>query len=132
MEELFRVWDERFRETYGPLPAHVQELLARFRVRRLRPTLVPGFARLHGRSAATSLYSGRSTASPAEAPSFEKAVDAFDGIDPGLDDDIYAVDASPRRTSTRRPDLPPAACLPPRKRSMLHASRNGGPAVSTF
>ena len=30
MEELFRIWDERYRETYGPLPARVRELLERF------------------------------------------------------------------------------------------------------
>ena len=30
MEELFQVWDDRWRESYGPLPARVQELLARF------------------------------------------------------------------------------------------------------
>ena len=30
MEELFRVWDERFRESYGSLPARVRDLLARF------------------------------------------------------------------------------------------------------
>ena len=32
------------------------------------------------------------TAPAADAPSFEEAVDAFDGIDPGLDDDLYAID----------------------------------------
>ena len=30
MEELFRVWDDRFPERYGPLPARVRELLERF------------------------------------------------------------------------------------------------------
>ena len=30
MEELFRVWDERFRDQYGALPARVQALLSRF------------------------------------------------------------------------------------------------------
>jgi hypothetical protein len=30
LEELFRVWDDRFRESYGPLPARVRKLLERF------------------------------------------------------------------------------------------------------
>jgi hypothetical protein len=30
MEELVRVWDDRFRDQYGAFPARVQELLARF------------------------------------------------------------------------------------------------------
>jgi hypothetical protein len=30
MEELFQVWDERFRENYGALPRRVRELLERF------------------------------------------------------------------------------------------------------
>jgi hypothetical protein len=30
MEELFRVWDDRFRESNGPLPARVRELFERF------------------------------------------------------------------------------------------------------
>ena len=30
IEELFRVWDDRFRESYGPLPARVRKLLERF------------------------------------------------------------------------------------------------------
>jgi hypothetical protein len=31
-----------------------------------------------------------------DAPSFEEAVDASEGIDPGLDDDLYAIDPVPR------------------------------------
>jgi len=39
MEELFRVWDERFRERFGALPARVRTLLERFtRCGDLRPT----------------------------------------------------------------------------------------------
>jgi hypothetical protein len=37
-----------------------------------------------------------STSSASDAPSFEEAVDASDGIDPGLDDDLYAIDPVPR------------------------------------
>jgi hypothetical protein len=39
IEELFRVWDDRFRERYGSLPARVRTLLERFvRCGDLRPT----------------------------------------------------------------------------------------------
>ena len=30
MEEIVRVWDDRFRDRYGAFPARVQELLDRF------------------------------------------------------------------------------------------------------